>query len=226
MPWVLPRGEPREECDRGRAAGLGRAPQFACLCPRPSRTLLLSEPPGRGLASPGAPSRQQAFLILPRADLVCYSTVLWHSRRTLLNTWLPKHRNIVYEPKTDDAYPPPCMTTSCPTNTLRPHTSHPNLRLQRPPLISCSPADYPLVGVATAHHRGAQWTAKGGVTSGGGGTSRESGLQGQEKRPISGTEKEAGEVEEGGGRGQRLARRPTAGVAGGGEDGHEGCGRE
>ena len=92
--------------------------------------------------------------------------------------------------------------------------------------MACIPAKCPRFGIATADRRRAQLTAAEGVTSGGGGTSRESGLQGQEKRPISGTEKEAGEVEEGGGRGQRLARRPTAGVAGGDEDGHEGCGRE
>ena len=44
---------------------------------------------------------------LPTAHSVGYSTALRHSRRPLLHTWLSKHRKIVYEPKTEDADPPP-----------------------------------------------------------------------------------------------------------------------
>lgn len=156
---------------------------------------------------------------IPAAHLVCHSTVLWHSRRTLLHTWLRKHRNIGYELKIDDAYPPPCRSTSHPASTLRPQTAHPNLRTQRRPLMACIPAKFPRFGIATADRRRAQLTAAERVTSGGGGSRRESGLQGQEKRPISGTEEEAG----GGGRGR--GNRPAAGAAANSGGGRRWCGR-
>jgi len=43
-----------------------------------------------------------------------YSGLWGHSGHTLLCAWLRKHRSSQQQPKTDDAYPPPCVTPSHP----------------------------------------------------------------------------------------------------------------